>query len=224
MATWSMLSFQDTASPVMTQLMMFYDFVMIVVIMIMTVVGLIMMFMVSYKFTNKYMLQEQWVETIWTILPMLVMFVIVLPAFRTLYLLDDPFMSSLTLKTTGHQWYWSYEYSDFPNVEFDSYMVPKELSLNRLLDVDNNTILPVYTQVRVILSSTDVIHAWTVPALGIKSDAVPGRLNQVLFFIDRLGNYYGQCSEICGANHSFMPIKIESTFMKNFLSWLSHMF
>jgi cytochrome c oxidase subunit 2 len=129
----------------------------------------------------------------------------------------------LTIKTVGHQWYWSYEYSDFLNLEFDSYILPTE-ELNRgdfrLLDVDNRIVVPTETSVRLLITSADVIHSWAVPSLGIKTDAIPGRLNQIGFFIKYPGVYYGQCSEMCGANHSFIPIVLEAVAMKDFTSWL----
>lgn len=123
----------------------------------------------------------------------------------------------------GHQWYWSYEYSDFLNVEFDSYIIPSnemnEMSF-RLIDVDNRTVLPVNTQIRNLITAADVLHSWTVPRLGVKADAIPGRLNQIRFYINYPGLFFGQCSEICGANHRFIPITIESTLPKYFVKWI----
>lgn len=138
--------------------------------------------------------------------------------------MDDPFSPKITIKTIGHQWYWSYEYSDFPNIEFDSYIKPQnEIAINeaRLLEADNRIIVPVNNQVRIIVSATDVIHSWTVPALGVKIDAVPGRLNQISFITNRPGIFYGQCSEICGANHRFIPIKLEVVSIKDFIKWIN---
>ena len=158
-------------------------------------------------------------------MPRFILIFIGLPSIRLLYLLDETYKPSLTLKTMGHQWYWSYEYSDFVNVEFDAYITPQEESneaLFRLLDVDNRTTIPFITQIRMLISAADVLHAWTVPALGVKADAVPGRLNQVNFFTNRPGLFFGQCSEICGANHSFMPIAIESVAPKFFIQWIKN--
>jgi len=123
----------------------------------------------------------------------------------------------------GHQWYWSYEYSDFNNLEFDSYIIPSNEIRNkifRLLDVDNRTVVPINSQVRTLISAADVLHSWTVPRIGIKADAVPGRLNQVNFYSNRPGVYFGQCSEICGANHSFIPIVLERVPSKIFIKWI----
>lgn len=125
----------------------------------------------------------------------------------------------------GHQWYWSYEYSDFLNLEFDSYIIPeKEMATNnfRLLDVDNRTVIPIGSQIRTLIGAADVLHSWTVPSIGVKADAVPGRLNQVNFYSTRPGLYFGQCSEICGANHSFIPIVIESVPINKFLKWIKN--
>nr|BBC69441.1 cytochrome c oxidase subunit 2 [Sergia lucens] len=224
MATWGHLGFQDSASPLMEQLIFFHDHTMVVLILITTLVGYIMGTLFFNTLTNRFLLEGQTIEIIWTILPALILIFIALPSLRLLYLLDEVNNPSVTIKAIGHQWYWSYEYSDFLQVEFDSYMLPtNELSENgfRLLDVDNRTILPMNTQIRVLISAADVIHSWTIPSLGIKADAIPGRLNQVSFLMNRPGLFYGQCSEICGANHSFMPIVVESVSVNSFLSWVS---
>nr|ADK54941.1 cytochrome oxidase subunit II [Leuronotina orizabae] len=226
MATWSNLSLQDSASPLMEQLSFFHDHTMIVLLLITTIVGYSLSYMLTMKYTNRNMLHGHLIETIWTALPAVTLIFIALPSLRLLYLLDDSSNALITIKTIGRQWYWSYEYSDFINVEFDTYMKPeKELELEefRLLEVDNRTILPMNTEVRVLTSASDVLHSWAVPALGIKIDATPGRLNQGTFLINRPGLFFGQCSEICGANHSFMPIVIESTSVKLFIKWLSNL-
>nr|YP_010557029.1 cytochrome c oxidase subunit II [Ogcogaster segmentator]UYS92700.1 cytochrome c oxidase subunit II [Ogcogaster segmentator] len=223
MATWSNLSLQNGASPLMEQLIFFHDHTLLILTMITILVGYLMMTLFYNKFINRYLLEGQTIEVVWTILPAITLIFIALPSLRLLYLLDEVNNPSITLKTIGHQWYWSYEYSDFINMEFDSYMVPtNELPTNgfRLLDVDNRTMLPMNTQVRVLVTAADVLHSWTVPALGVKIDATPGRLNQTNFYINRPGLFFGQCSEICGANHSFMPIVIESIPMKNFINWI----
>jgi heme/copper-type cytochrome/quinol oxidase subunit 2 len=142
--------------------------------------------------------------------------------------MDEVNDSSMTVLVEGHQWYWSYQYPDFLNsdgefVEFDSYLVPEddlEPGALRMLEVDNRVIVPELTHVRFIITSGDVIHSLAVPALGIKSDAYPGRLNQVSVFINREGVFYGQCSEICGILHSSMPIVVESVDLEKFLTWL----
>nr|AMW67984.1 cytochrome c oxidase subunit II [Stenosialis australiensis] len=225
MATWSNLSLQDSASPLMEQLTFFHDHALLILIMITTLVGYILMSLFFNKFINRYLLEGQMIEIIWTILPAITLIFIALPSLRLLYLLDEISDPSITLKTIGHQWYWSYEYSDFLNTEFDSYMIPyNEMNLDgfRLLDVDNRVVLPMNTQIRILVTAADVLHSWTIPALGVKIDATPGRLNQTNFFMNRPGLYFGQCSEICGANHSFMPIVVESIPTNIFINWIKN--
>nr|ABA25891.1 cytochrome c oxidase subunit II [Sympetrum kunckeli] len=226
MATWAQLNFQDAASPMMEQLHYFHDHTMMVLVIITIMVAYIMGTMFLNNDVNRYLLDGQKIETVWTILPVFVLVIIAMPSLRLLYLLDEVNEPSITLKTVGHQWYWSYEYSDFKSIEFDSYMIPyneMEKSGLRLLEVDNRTTLPMQTQVRILITAADVLHSWTVPSLGIKVDATPGRLNQTSFFINRPGVFFGQCSEICGANHSFMPIMIESVNIKSFINWIQNM-
>nr|YP_008081141.1 cytochrome c oxidase subunit II [Thyridosmylus langii]AGH27218.1 cytochrome c oxidase subunit II [Thyridosmylus langii] len=223
MATWSQLSFQDGASPLMEQLIFFHDHTLIILLMITILVGYMMTTLFYNKFIDQNLIEGQIIEIVWTILPAITLVFIALPSLRLLYLMEEISNPSLTFKSIGHQWYWSYEYSDFLNVEFDSYMIPtNELPANgfRLLDVDNRTVLPFQTQIRVLVSAADVLHSWAVPALGVKIDATPGRLNQTSIFLNRPGLYFGQCSEICGANHSFMPIVIESVSTKSFINWI----
>nr|YP_010710199.1 cytochrome c oxidase subunit II [Dyscolus rotundiceps]WCS91636.1 cytochrome c oxidase subunit 2 [Dyscolus rotundiceps]WCS91883.1 cytochrome c oxidase subunit 2 [Dyscolus rotundiceps] len=226
MATWSNLSLQDSASPLMEQLTFFHDHTMMILTMITMLVGYLMVALFFNKYINRNLLEGQTIEVIWTVLPAITLVFIALPSLRLLYLLDEVSNPSITLKSLGHQWYWSYEYSDFKKLEFDSYMIPtNELEINgfRLLDVDNRIVLPFNTQIRVLVTATDVIHSWTIPALGVKIDATPGRLNQSNFFMNRSGLFYGQCSEICGANHSFMPIVIESVPTNTFVKWITKM-
>nr|YP_009563986.1 cytochrome c oxidase subunit II [Alpheus inopinatus]QAX91336.1 cytochrome c oxidase subunit 2 [Alpheus inopinatus] len=222
MASWKALGFQDSASPLMEQLIFFHDHAMLVLILITTLVGYMMATLLFNKLINRFLLEHQNIETIWTILPAIILIFIALPSLRLLYLLDEVNEPSVTLKTVGRQWYWSYEYSDFIKMEFDAYMISSndlEDSQFRVLDVDNRTVLPTNTQVRVLASAADVIHSWTVPTLGVKVDAIPGRLNQTSFNMNRPGLFYGQCSEICGSNHSFMPIVVEGTSTSFFLEW-----
>nr|YP_009412740.1 cytochrome c oxidase subunit 2 [Anabropsis crenatis]ASK85611.1 cytochrome c oxidase subunit 2 [Anabropsis crenatis] len=224
MATWSNINLQNSASPLMEQLTFFHDHTLLILTMITVLVAYVMTSLFFNKYTHRYLLEGQTIEVIWTILPAVTLIFIALPSLRLLYLLDETLDPLVTVKTVGHQWYWSYEYMDFINArEFDSYMIPyNEMSENgfRLLDVDNRTILPMHTQIRMLITAADVLHSWTVPALGVKVDATPGRLNQTSFFMNRPGLFYGQCSEICGANHSFMPIVIESVNTKTFIAWM----
>nr|AXP19481.1 cytochrome c oxidase subunit II [Anopheles balabacensis]AXP19540.1 cytochrome c oxidase subunit II [Anopheles balabacensis] len=226
MATWANLGLQDSSSPLMEQLNFFHDHTLLILTMITILVSYIMGMLMFNNFTNRYLLHGQTIEIIWTVLPAIILMFIAFPSLRLLYLMDEINTPSITLKSIGHQWYWSYEYSDFLNLEFDSYMIPTnelEISGFRLLDVDNRVVLPMNNQIRILVTATDVLHSWTVPSLGVKVDATPGRLNQINFLINRPGLFFGQCSEICGANHSFMPIVIESIPMNFFIKWITSM-
>nr|AID45830.1 cytochrome c oxidase subunit II [Rhinusa pilosa] len=226
MATWKTLLMQDSASPLMEQLIYFHDHTMTITVIIMIIVSHVIMSMMLNKFTHRFLLEGQLIETIWTVLPAIILTTIALPSLRLLYILDEVYNPVITVKVIGHQWFWSYEYSDYKNLEFDSYMTPNNLMSKsdfRLLDVDNRMIVPFNTQIRVIVTSMDVIHSWAVPALGVKIDATPGRLNQTNFNINRTSLFYGQCSEICGANHSFMPTVIEAVSTLTFISWMNSM-
>nr|YP_004857878.1 cytochrome c oxidase subunit II [Stenopirates sp. HL-2011]AEK26844.1 cytochrome c oxidase subunit II [Stenopirates sp. HL-2011] len=218
------LNMQDANSPIMENLSFFHDNTMMILIMITMMVMYLMMTMMWNKFINHNLLENQFIEIIWTILPMFMLMFIALPSLKILYLMDEIKNPMLTIKAIGHQWYWSYEYSDFKNINFDSYMTPDmNLKLNefRLLDVDNRMILPTNSKIRMLITATDVIHAWTIPILNIKLDAIPGRLNQSMILIKKPTIMYGQCSEICGTNHSFMPITIEAIPNKYFIKWLN---
>nr|YP_008757545.1 cytochrome c oxidase subunit II [Brachyrhynchus hsiaoi]ADQ64010.1 cytochrome c oxidase subunit II [Brachyrhynchus hsiaoi] len=222
MATWKMMSLQDASSSIMEQLMFFHDNTMMLIIMILIIITYMMAFTMTNKIINRYLLHGETIETIWTIMPAIILMMIALPSLRILYMMDEMMNPAITVKAIGHQWYWSYEYSDFKNIEFESYMKSdSDLKTNRLLDVDNRTVLPMNMPIRLITTSTDVIHSWAMPSLGVKVDSTPGRLNQVFINTNRPGLMYGQCSEICGANHSFMPIVVESVPMKTFYSWVS---
>jgi len=169
-------------------------------------------------------------EIIWTILPSVVLMFIALPSFALLYTMDEVVDPAVTFKAIGHQWYWSYECNDESildqntSVDFDSYMVADADLVKgqlRLLEVDNLLMLPVRTHIRLIITSTDVLHSWAVPSLGIRVDAVPGRLNQTSLYLKRQGMFYGQCSEICGVNHGFMPIAVKGSTVDKFITWIN---
>nr|YP_009300648.1 cytochrome c oxidase subunit II [Turritopsis dohrnii]ALK27149.1 cytochrome c oxidase subunit II [Turritopsis dohrnii] len=222
------LSFQDSGSPVSQDLIFFHDNIMFIIIVILVIVGWMMISAMFNKHYYKFLVEGTLIEIVWTLIPAVVLLFIAFPSLQLLYSMDEIVDPSLTIKAIGHQWYWSYEYSDIKegSLEFDSYMVAssdlKEGDL-RLLEVDNRLVLPVNTQVRVIVTGADVIHCFAVPSLGVKADAIPGRLNQVGFLIDRPGVYYGQCSEICGSDHSFMPIVVEGVSQEKFVNWVSSM-
>nr|UEP16621.1 cytochrome c oxidase subunit II [Megalotomus costalis] len=224
MATWGNLELQDAMSSLMEQLIFFHDHTLMILLMITILVAYIMITLMNNKLINRFLLEGQNIEFFWTLMPAITLIFIALPSLHLLYLIDEVNNPMLTLKVIGHQWYWSYEYSDFNNVEFDSYMKPTNELKNeefRLLEVDNRVILPFNTQIRVLVTAADVLHSWALPTLGIKIDAIPGRLNQGCFNINRPGIIFGQCSEICGANHSFMPIMIESVPNNKFINWLN---
>jgi cytochrome c oxidase subunit 2 len=227
--------FQDPATPAMEGMIDFHDYIMV----FLTVIAVFVLWMliqvlvkfnenanpVSVKFTHSSLL-----EIVWTILPAVILMLIAVPSFGLLYSLDELIDPTVTLKVVGHQWYWSYEYSDYATLEggeslnFDSYMIATEDLTHgsfRLLEVDNRVILPVNTHIRVLVTAADVLHSWAVPSFGIKVDACPGRLSQASLFIKREGTYYGQCSEICGVNHGFMPIVVKGVSVDNFVTWIA---
>nr|YP_009470461.1 cytochrome c oxidase subunit II [Rhadinosa nigrocyanea]AVF96876.1 cytochrome c oxidase subunit II [Rhadinosa nigrocyanea] len=225
MMTWKMMILQDSASPIMEQLTFFHDHALLILTIITILVGQLMINIILNKFSHRYLLQGQLIEMIWTILPAIILIFIAIPSLRLVYIIDELSNPSITVKTIGHQWYWSYEYSDFTNIEFDSYMIPMsdhEKFTFRLIDVDNRMVIPFKSQIRILVTSADVIHSWTIPSMGVKIDATPGRLNQTNFMSNQSGLFYGQCSEICGANHSFMPIVIEAISPKFFVKWLKN--
>nr|YP_001650817.1 cytochrome c oxidase subunit II [Pegasus volitans]BAF74954.1 cytochrome c oxidase subunit II [Pegasus volitans] len=222
MAHPSQLGFQDAASPVMEELLHFHDHALMIVFLISTLVLYIIVVTVSTKLTNKFLLDSQEIEIVWTILPALVLVLIALPSLRILYLMDEVNDPHLTIKALGHQWYWSYEYTDYNDLSFDAYMVPtQDLAPGqfRLLEADHRVVIPTESPIRVLVSAEDVLHSWAIPSIGVKVDAVPGRLNQTAFITSHPGVFYGQCSEICGANHSFMPAVIESISLSTFEEW-----
>nr|QYK19525.1 cytochrome c oxidase subunit II [Neoamphitrite affinis] len=222
MATWAQLSFQDAASPVMSQLIAFHDHTMLILMLVTSIVSYAFASLMFNMYSSRYILEAQQIETIWTILPAITLLFLAFPSLHILYLMDEISQPSITMKTIGHQWYWSYEYADFSSLEFDSYMTPeKELKMGefRLLEVDHRAVAPMNTEVRILVTGADVIHSWALPSLGLKVDAIPGRLNQLGFMANRPGIFYGQCSEICGANHSFMPIALEIIDTQSFIKW-----
>nr|YP_008593408.1 cytochrome c oxidase subunit II [Platycephalus indicus]UEX92643.1 cytochrome c oxidase subunit II [Platycephalus sp. 2 LL-2021]WRI15802.1 cytochrome c oxidase subunit II [Platycephalus sp.]BAN83350.1 cytochrome c oxidase subunit 2 [Platycephalus indicus] len=226
MAHPSQMGFQDAASPVMEELLHFHDHALMIVFLISTFVLYIIVAMISAGLTDKLILDSQEIEVIWTVLPAITLVLIALPSLRILYLMDEINSPLLTIKAVGHQWYWSYEYTDYEDLAFDSYMIPtQDLTPGqfRLLEADHRMVVPVEAPIRVLVSADDVLHSWAVPSMGIKMDAVPGRLNQLTFIASRPGVFFGQCSEICGANHSFMPIVIEAVPLEHFENWSSRM-
>lgn len=222
--TWSNLNFQNRNSPLIEQLIFFHDHSILILILITNLVGYIIISIIFNKFNNYFLLSGQIIEIIWTIIPAIILLFIAFPSLKLLYLLEETNKPFISIKSIGHQWYWKYEYSNF-NIEFDSYIINQiELKNNnfRLLDTDNRIIIPYNYFIRILVTAADVLHSWTIPSLGIKVDATPGRLNQLNFLINRSRIFYGQCSEICGANHSFIPITIERISLNYFIKWLKN--
>ncbi|YP_004021552.1 cytochrome c oxidase subunit II (mitochondrion) [Alosa sapidissima] len=222
----SRLGLQNAVSPVTAPPLHYTNHTLMIVRRSSTLVLYIIVSMVSTKLTDKYILDSQEIEIVWTVLPAVILILIALPSLRILYLMDEINDPHLTIKAMGHQWYWSYEYTDYEDLGFDSYMVPTQDLVPgqfRLLETDHRMVVPMESPIRVLVSAEDVLHSWAVPALGVKMDAVPGRLNQTAFIASRPGVFYGQCSEICGANHSFMPIVVEAVPLEHFENWSSLM-
>ena len=231
-------SFQDPATPIMEGIIEFHNHLMLFITLIALFTSWLLfasLFYYSEKFEreSEMFTHSTPLEIIWTIVPALILLVIAIPSFALLYSIDEMIDPSVTLKIIGHQWYWSYEYSDFKvfegcelrnGIQFDSYMLPlDELGLGslRLLEVDHRIVLPINTHVRILVTAADVLHSWAIPSFGLKVDACPGRLNQTSLFIKRPGAYFGQCSEICGVNHGFMPIAIKAISVHEYLYWLN---
>jgi len=224
---WQM-GFQKAASPIMEQITSFHDFVNIIIVLIaLFVLGLLIYVMIRFnekRHTRPSRTTHNTVlEVAWTIIPVLILVAIAIPSFRLLFAQYDFPKADLHITATGSQWYWSYEYPDH-GITFDSIMVP-EADLKegqpRLLTVDREVVVPVGKNVIVGLKSNDVIHDWAVPAFGVKLDAVPGRLQSTWFRAEREGIYYGQCSELCGRNHAFMPIAVRVVSEEEFNDWLA---
>lgn len=231
------LGFQDPASPVMEEIINFHNYLMIyLAFVVMGVLWMLFAILINFRKSNrfishKYLIHGTLIELIWTITPALILVAIAFPSFKLLYLIDEIIDPAITIKVIGHQWYWSYEFSDYAtyegkSIQFDAYMVPEDdLQVGdfRLLEVDNRVIVPVDTHVRVVVTAADVLHSWAVPSLGVKLDAVPGRLNQTSFLANREGVFYGQCSEICGVNHAFMPIVVEAVKLEDYCTYIDSM-
>ena len=234
--------FQDPATSIMENIIDLHHDIMFFLILITLLTSwmlyrIIFLFKTTNKTTvrNLYLTHNTFIEVVWTLIPTLILIIIALPSYVLIYNMDEMNDPRLTLKIIGHQWYWSYEYADFIKTFdtsvgnalayiFDSYMIKEEDLVEgqlRLLEVDNYVVFPNETTIRLLITASDVIHSWTIPSLGVKLDAVPGRLNQVGTYILRNSVYYGQCSELCGINHSFMPIGlrvVENTLFENWIN------
>ena len=225
------LGLQAPVTPVMERITSFHDILLWIIIAISAFV-LVLLLYVMWRFSEgrnpnpTRTTHNTTVEILWTVIPVVILVVIAVPSFKLLYLGDVVPKADLTIKAIGHQWYWSYEYPDNGNFTFDATMIEEEAELAktknklRLLETDNSVVVPVDTTVRVIVTASDVLHAWAIPAFGVKLDAVPGRLNETWFKATKTGTYYGQCSELCGVRHGFMPIRVEVVSKEDYQAWV----
>ncbi|MCH8918984.1 MAG: cytochrome c oxidase subunit II [Proteobacteria bacterium] len=223
------LGFQDAATPVMERIDEFHDLMLVIItVIVVFVTGLLVYVVVRFnekanpvpsKTTHHTVL-----EVAWTVVPIMILVLIAIPSFRLLYYMDKAKTPGMTLKVVGNQWYWSYVYPDHGKIAFDSLIIPDDQlkpGQLRLLEVDNRVVVPVDTDIRVLLTANAVIHAWAVPAFGVKIDTVPGRMNETWMRVTKPGVYYGQCSELCGVNHGFMPIAVEAVSKAEFAKWVA---
>jgi cytochrome c oxidase subunit 2 len=232
------ISFQDPVTAIMEGIIELHNDVMYYLIVIVILVAWVLYSIVDEYMENVFKVENRQeilstinithgrlIEIIWTITPSLVLVAIGVPSFALLYAMDELIEPNITVKVIGHQWYWSYEYTDGykgSGIIFDSYMIPEEdltMGQLRLLTVDKPLWLPKNVHIRVVVTSADVLHSWAMPAFGVKMDAVPGRLNQVGLYLKREGVFYGQCSELCGVNHAFMPIEVKVVTLDNYSAW-----
>ena len=222
MRFWGQTFFQDAASSTILQLVKFHDHAMLILALVFSVVAYAIFSLCVNNFSCRRYLKEETLEECWTYFPAVLLIALGYPSLELLYRIEETGSPSLTIKALGHQWYWRYEYSDFSDIELDAYIIPAD-DLNtgdyRLLETDHRVCLPFKIQTRVVVTSIDVIHSWAIPSMGVKVDAIPGRLNQVVLQPNRYGVFYGICSEICGANHAFMPIVVEVVPPVCFKEW-----
>lgn len=224
---WQM-GFQPAASPVMERMVDFHNLLLVIIFSVAAFV-MVLLLIIIVRFNAKAnpvpskTTHNTLLEVIWTVVPIMILVVIAIPSFKLLFFYDTVPDSAMTIKAVGHQWYWAYEYPDDGDFGFDASMVEDgDLADGepRLLATDEKIVLPVDTDIRVLLTAEDVIHAWAVPALGVKMDAVPGRLSETWLRITKEGKYYGQCSELCGVNHGFMPIEIHAVSKAAYAAWV----
>ena len=223
------LGFQDSASQGMTEIVSFHNNILLPVIISISVFVLFLMIYVCIRFrasknpNPSKTTHNVAVEVLWTLIPCLILIVMAVPSFKILYKQDTIPKADVTVKAVGYQWYWGYEYPD-ENIIFESYMIKEdELKENqpRLLTVDNEVVVPVNKVVKVLITANDVLHAWALPSFGVKRDAVPGRINETWFKAEKVGTYYGQCSELCGIQHAFMPITVRVVTDEEYAIWLA---
>lgn len=223
------LGFQPPASTTAEHLQSFHNFLLWIIAAITLFVTVLLAYVIL-RFNKKanpepaQFSHNTLIEVIWTAVPVIILIIIVIPSMRLLYYVDRTETPEMTLKVTGYQWFWGYEYPDFEGLEFQSYMIASDeidqaRDQKRLLSTDTHIVLPVETDIQILVTAADVLHAWAVPALGIKIDAVPGRLNETWVRITKPGRYFGQCSELCGKDHAFMPIEVRAVSKEDFAAW-----
>ena len=220
--------YQDAATPVMREVQAFNDLLMPLIISVFVFVVALLLY-TMYRFSAarnpepSKTIHNTIVEVVWTVVPIMILIVFTVPSFKLLYFQDRTVDAEMTITAIGHQWYWTYEYPDHDGLTYDAVMIEDEditEGQSRLLETDNRLVVPVATNIRLLTTADDVIHAWGVPAFGIKIDSVPGRVNETWFHVEREGVYYGQCSELCGVRHGFMPITVEVLSKDAFAAWL----
>ncbi len=225
------LGLQEPASTTAERMFEFHTLLMYLITAIVIFVSGLMLFVI-FRFNAKAnptpstRTHNAPLEIIWTVIPTLILLALAFPSFKLLYYIDRTEEPEMTLKVTGYQWYWGYEYMDHEGVSFNSYMIPdEEIDPNkgqlRNLSTDNSVVLPIDTNIQILITAADVLHAFALPAFGLKTDAVPGRLNETWVRITKTGTYYGQCSELCGAKHAYMPIEIKAVTKPEFEAWLN---
>lgn len=223
---WQM-NFQEAATPVMEDIISFHNLLLVIeTLIVLFVLGLMLVIIIKFnsksnpvptKTTHNTLL-----EVVWTVVPIAILMMIAVPSMKLLFFMDKAKNPEMTLKITGHQWFWTYQYPDNGNFEFDSNIVAEEdlkEGGKRLLEVDERVVLPVDTEIRLLMTSADVIHDWAVPSFGVKMDTVPGRTNESWIKVTKTGTFYGQCSELCGVNHAFMPIRVDVVSKAEFAKW-----
>jgi len=223
MIAWGQLNLQEGIRTSIEFINYFHDYIIVILLLILTFVTYIFIYVSSRPYSDNYTIDSHVLETVWTVIPIVILLFIAFPSLGLLYLMEEVSKPALTVKVVGHQWYWEYQYSNsWFNHSFDSYIVHEldSAPLYYTLDVDNRLVLPTMANILFLITSADVLHSWTVPTLGIKVDAMPGRLNYLTSKTMFSGVYYGQCSEICGSNHSFMPIVLEFVPIRSYLSYI----
>ena len=221
--------FQEAASPIMHQITWMHNSLIMPIITVITIFVAILLGIIVFKFNSKAnptpsrTTHHTMLEVAWTVIPILILVVIAIPSFRLLYFQRTVPPADITIKVIGNQWFWSYEYPDHDDLSFDSLMIEDEdlePGQPRLLAVDNQVVVPVGKVIRVLVTASDVIHNWAMPAFGVKMDGIPGRINETWFQAERTGVYYGQCSELCGSRHAYMPIAVRVVTEEEFKVWL----